>query len=319
MTYNHSIVITNALDEKEALKKDFNLYFFALGYEKRCTYIFEKTKATVENSIVFKLENTKHKQYETNAKVYHDKSFCPVEVKLGDIFALLKKRIQSINESTVSILFDISSLPRTYIATVLYVLNQISEDGISINITVAYATAKYAKAESEGPITTAGPVIPELAGWPEHPNMPTCCVVGLGYENGKALGAIEYIEPNRSWLLRPIGREKKYISDVDKANEDLKDITSMVALDYDLTKPYRTFKEVDSLVSSLLESYRIVIVPFGPKLFFAISSILTLKHYPSISLWRISSDHLGEKNNSEASGELSFVEVNFLPRGTQDK
>jgi len=314
MYSSNSILVVSPNEKTDILSDCFDLPIFALGYESRCTYFFEKSTVNQQTAIVLELPIQDEDLHLKNKKIYTDKNVTPFNFRPEELLCFLRERIHSLKKNQVTILLDISSFPRLYIAQILHSFYLITSSDIQIDITICYTPAVYFPPKEDGPIVSAGPVLRELAGWPDDPNLPIGCVIGLGHEDGKALGIIEYIEPNKVWCLTPIGKDKRYLQSVGKASEGLKNLDSVVSISYLISKPYKTYKELNSLISSLVESNRMVLVPFGPKIIFAISTIVTLQHLPNLSLWRVSSESNSALVDSEASGENCYIDVSFRSR-----
>ena len=311
---NHATSVKiQKVDLDECLSKNYNLCIFSLGYESRCIDIPQRMQANHSNKLAYQFSHSQVLSFKDNEKWYVSENIRVVSIPHAEIETHIFTELNQINADNINILFDISSFDRAYIASFLYAFHQFSrEHNVSIKVNICYSIANYTPPLEDGPVIKAGPVIPELAGWPRDPSLPTECCIGLGYEEGKALGALEYIEPKSTWLIKPIGVDPKFEESVDSANMALYNYSSKTRLiNYKLDLPYATFIEIESLVSSFIDDSRPILVPFGPKIFFAISTLIALRNYPYISIWRVSADVNAEPVNREASGKICGLCATF--------
>ena len=121
---------------------------------------------------------------------------------------------------------------------------------------------------------------------------PPVLVLGLGYENDKAIGAVEYIEPAAIWAFEPTGHDERYSKAIRQANKTLWDVLPQEKrLLYSVYHPFDCFVSLESLTYGLVRESRPILVPFGPKLF-AVCCLLVSFAHPMVSVWRVSSGHL---------------------------
>jgi len=310
-------ITVNPLDESDVLSSDYDYSFFALGYEHRCINLAMKmmTENTTKGvSVAFKFNNERNTNFDKKSQWYKDNQISIVNLKELVIEDFIFEFFSDVDiNKKISIFLDISSFTRVHIASFLSAFNQVSlSKGNHFSVTLGYSVARYSKTDSDGPIVHAGPVISDLAGWPKDPNLPSECIIGLGCEEGKALGVIEYIEPNSTWLFKPVGSEKKFSDALNIANEQLYNFSSqMKTIEYEISEPYKTYRSLESLVSSYVDNSRPILIPLGPKLFFAISVIVALRHLPNTSVWRVSSGDNTAICENRASGENIFLEVEY--------
>ena len=87
--------------------------------------------------------------------------------------------------------------------------------GTAIRVTVGYAPSKFGGGYYSAPIRAANPIKPELAGWSTRPEQPLGAILSLGCEPGLALGALQFLEPDKVWVFPPLGIDPNF----DKARE----------------------------------------------------------------------------------------------------
>jgi hypothetical protein len=67
-----------------------------------------------------------------------------------------------------------------------------------------YTLAQYDPPPQEVALNShVGPVTPAFAGWTNNPDRGLAAIVGLGYEEDKALGAVEHVQAVEIWTYAP--------------------------------------------------------------------------------------------------------------------
>lgn len=214
-------------------------------------------------------------------------------------------------------LIDISSMSRYRIAALVWALASCAREE-NLWVDFLYSFAKYNRPpRNTGPITNIGPILSDFAGWFEEPSSTCSAIIGLGYDLGKSVGTIEYIEPGEIWAMNPIGKDKRYEKSVLKANKLFLDVLEEYRIiDYEVFRPFETYSRLESLVSGAMGSSRPVIIPFGPKIFTLCSLLVAINKYPKISVWRVSSGKYEPVANRVPSGTVVGLRVLFHQKGT---
>jgi hypothetical protein len=134
----------------------------------------------------------------------------------------------------------------------------------------------------------------EFAGWSCDPALPPAAVIGLGYEENKALGAVDHLQVSRIIALLPHSPIPEYSEALGKANRVLlESLPEEARTEYEVMEPCGTFQLVENVVAGLEASFNPVILPFGPKIFFVISLLVACYH-PATSVWRVSAQDFEE-------------------------
>jgi len=285
---------------------------FFIGYicgEARSIHVFAHAHQVCENKIVLR-ENIAG---DTQAKLPR-KNWLKKEDQINVIFhdddldtALLECEIENRIENVaaakevISILLDISSMPRSVMASVMAIIHDLAETR-RIDLTVAYCLAKYtAPVEHKFANKTVRPVHSHFTGFTVDAGLPVAAIVGLGYEKGKALGAVEYIQSSDWWIFVPTSAETRYSKKVDEHNQTiLKAISDTRRFEYSIHSPLLTVSQLESLVSNLVSSRKPILLPFGPKIFFFCSLLVSLVHR-NCAVW----DVVGETPAVKADVSLS--------------
>lgn len=202
------------------------------------------------------------------------------------------------------IFIDVSCLSRPMIATLFAAIRSIVETR-SVQLNVGYSLASYASSPSiwARPNRSICPVHPSFSGWSiEGPNSPLDIVVGLGYEKGKALGAVEYLEPRYRWVFVPESTQAEYLVEVEKHNKELITANQNRVSHYQVLSPVDTYFALRSLVQGMARDSRPVLLPFGPKIFFALNLLVALT-IEEAAVWHVDgeNDEYGDRQPSRES------------------
>lgn len=305
-------------------EKHFDILISALGYESRCTHIPQALNGTYSYGFCLEFPDRKVLAYSKNKNIYESLGFrfeALGNFLNGFSFLTFIHEVSDnlpTEQETLYIAIDISSMNRKMVAELFYAINNNNWEEKKLEVSILYAPAIYTKPEPEIlAMKNVGPVIQEYSGWFTNPSDPLYAIVGLGYETGKAIGTLEYLDAASAWLLKPLGKEKQFEDQVIKENHDL---IAMVGdnrvLTYNLSDPYDTFIKIRSLVEGLIKNGRIVFLPFGPKLFNAICLIITHLYDGDIAVWRVSAGEDEKPIDHKANGDIiSFTYlINTLVR-----
>jgi hypothetical protein len=293
-----------------------DLLICALGYESRSSYLARIYEKRVGTGIAVAFSGGEEPSYCSNRKFYQDSGFAilPYREKTynSEIAEFLEGLCTRMPKRTLRVLVDISSMSRPMIARTLLCLSYFRVP-ISLEVEFAYCPAKFVPPNSNNaPVTLTEPVVPELAGWTNRPDLPVSAVVGLGYEYEQALGTLEYLETGLAWAFIPFGEDRQYDDAVEENNKDFREfLTSANIHSYRVDRPFDCFLAIESLTYGLLRETRPILVPFGPKLFALLSMLVSLLYAPNVTVWRVSGDQSGEATDRHANGKLIFLQTRF--------
>src|SRR5690606_21259442 len=132
------------------------------------------------------------------------------------------------------------------------------------------------------------PVSSFFAGWPNNASATTSLIIGLGYEREKAEGACEYFDASDAWLFTPKSPITQYDEEVYINNKALIERLNRKnrILNYSVCAPAATFGELVSLILETSPKFNIVILPFGPKIFYMLS-LIAATVYREIGIWNV--------------------------------
>ncbi len=301
----------------------YDLFVATTGFEKRSRYIAETIAPHAKSSWAPGFQNRQVLDFSLNCNVFSHLGFDVCAVGERAFVDSFSERVRRIAESKAGeqlrILVDISSMSRQRMAAVIDVVRFSGLDN-SICIDFVYAVAEYDQPGGDTyPISEFGPVSRDFAGWPKDPTRSTAAIFGAGYEQDQIIGVVEYLEADEIWVFVPHGPDANYLASVNDANQTLWDVVPEERrIHYDVSMPLDTLASLESLLYGLLADRRPVVIPFGPKVFAAVAMVSAAMHYPSVSLWRVSTGQSESPINRSASGDVVAFSVEFTPVSHDD-
>jgi hypothetical protein len=117
---------------------------------------------------------------------------------------------------------------------------------------------------------------------------PKALIVCLGYEQNKAQGIIEHLDPKISYILysKP-ALDTNFVNSIEENNKELLEQSENV-IQFPLDNLIMIERELISLYFLLKNDYSIIIAPLGPKPFAFMAMLLSIK-YEEIDIWRVGS------------------------------
>lgn len=293
----------------------YDVVVAALGYERRSTYLLRQG-TTAPHVLTIAFDAGHNQVYEDNERVARS---CSEVVEASDATygAILQEFLLDRRPSRLAI--DISSLSRYRLAEAVARLEEIAlTTECDWVVDFFYAPAEYRppremRRDHEETSLHAGPVHPRFAGSIRSVSIPVCAVFGLGYEESRALGVFELLEPKDVWLFKPLGFDERYEQAVNGVNSYL--LTLMEPrriLTYRLDEPASTYSALESLVYSIGRVSRLVMVPMGPKIFALNCLLLGLSEDISRpAVWRVGPRSPTSFADSVEAGPLFGLSVVF--------
>jgi hypothetical protein len=292
----------------------YDLVVATIGYEKRSRFV-SSTREWEGRRIACSFRDQRVLSFEENKAWFGRHGFSVVDCDDEAWRQLWRKELAELGSGraeTIRVAFDVSSTTRLRMAMAMWEMAAASGK-CRIEVDMFYAPARYRRPPKDpGIVEVCGPVIPEFAGWSAQPEIPLALLLGIGYEVEKAIGALEYLEVGDVWVFRPRGVDRRYDAEVDKANVTLSEIVKADrTVDYDVLRPYDGCIRLESLISGLQRNSRIVLVPFGPKIFAAMCLVLSLLRGREVGVWRISGGAMSEPVDHVAAGRLATLRAGF--------
>jgi hypothetical protein len=214
-----------------------------------------------------------------------------IEIGVERLTMTLAKWIENCGISEPQIAIDISCMSRPTMAAAFQAVFEAAERNV-IRLDVLYVVAEYTPPPTNlPPNEDIRPINDWFAGWPTNATASTSLFVGLGYERDKASGACEYFDAGETWVFVPQSSIGDYQTAVENNNEDL--LARARRRDhmttYRVERPSETFGLLAGTVSQVVSKMNPVLLPFGPKIFFALS-LLVAAVYREVGVWHVTGD-----------------------------
>jgi hypothetical protein len=307
------------LRENETHTLQYDAALTTIGYESRARHFFESFSGRVNKGTVCAFSEQRVWDYPENQAFFRNLGFTQIPATVNGIEQWAREVCA--NEATaqhepVRVLVDVSSMTRQLISAVAFFLYHCSKDSSrEVSAHFVYSAAEFGAIPSTfGPIVANGPSIRPLAGWSENPRLPCGLILGIGYEEDLALGVIEDLEAARVWAFRPKGDDRRYQEAINEKNRGLfEEIAPENLIHYSVFDPYSIFVTVETLIGLSKRDCRLIIIPFGPKIFAISSCLAALCHYPEVGFWRVSGGVNQEPVDRKPLGPIPSVAAVFTP------
>lgn len=191
----------------------------------------------------------------------------------------------------IALFIDVSCMSRVNMGDVFARLFQwlCQEEDRIIQLNLGYSLSRFSVQSKEVHMKALGAVHSLFVGRTEDTSQSTEIIVALGYEESKAWSAVEYLEVKDPWIFVPNSPEKQFLGEVRKKNKFLLNSTKKEIINYRVLEPVDAFFRLKSLAWGLVKESKVILLPFGPKIFFALSLLLGLLEQ-KLSVWFVDAD-----------------------------
>jgi hypothetical protein len=269
---------------------DVDVFIHAVGFEKRARAAFSSVIDDSAEAISLLFPRESRFSFTDNVQFSRSRGSLLVEDFSNFFRTNFASHVETLRDRLgrpPRIAVDISSMNRTMIAETLLSLLRIRTSLQSIEL--MYVPGKYQEPKTEFPeIEQIGAMIPELTGFSADPELPVGAIMGLGYEYGLAVGLINRLEPRLTVCFRAVGYDRRYEDACRRANLDFDFGYNATELgSYPLLDAMIAYRHLENVVFGMTKSYRVVIVPLGPKIFAALAVLLAIKNIGTVAIWRV--------------------------------
>jgi hypothetical protein len=292
--------------------RSYDLAIATVGYEQRARYAFQTLRPTAPIKIACGFEAQQVFEYRQNCEWFESDGYRTAHKSDKDYRQWLKGALSELSPDAqrTNVIVDISSVTRVRLAHLLVTLRDTVAGPLVVNFIYSLAAFTPPPAEVQAN-SHVGPVTSEFAGWWDEPDRSVAAVVGLGYEQDKALGAVEHLQSAEIWTFTPTSEVRDYSPAVYEANRTLlESVPPAHQLGYFVQDPFDCFTKLESLVYGISRTKNPVLIPFGPKIFSLCSMLVGLLHIGA-PVWRVSAEGQEPPVNRKASGFVYGLEVNF--------
>ncbi|MER8828548.1 hypothetical protein NKH73_27100 [Mesorhizobium sp. M0938] len=202
--------------------KHFHLAILTCGYETRASYIAQHFSIDADQHLVLDYRCPGLLSYNRNREFYEalpTAAFLQIDDDLSSnlMIALKATSARADPDVQIRVLIDISSCSRSVMAKIFLAISEVLPN--RADISCAYALSAFeAPPDSELPSHISQPVVGDLSGWSDDLSKPPCAVIGLGFEPGRALGCMDYLEIPEVRLFMPVGVDPRFETAVREAN-----------------------------------------------------------------------------------------------------
>ena len=271
---------------------DIDLFLCAENHENRSFTLYQELSKEnhIKEAIVFCYKE----------EVLHDKKegFEKHLVKTHDhIYTVVDKVFGHFTNEDLKIVIDYSCMTKSWFYSLLLYFKNKKNKFKSITTYFCYTPAKFEKPKAPKPNKDIGPlpgkyVVPT--------DKPKALIVCLGYEENKAQGIIEHLDPKKYFLFytNPAS-DANFVNVLRESNKNLlNDDNIDCIIQYPFNDLVSLEQKLTQLYYKLKDQFSIIIAPLGPKPFSFISMVMSVK-YSDIDIWRVGSGYdINEYSNS---------------------
>jgi hypothetical protein len=306
--------------------EELDLLIGGLGYEHRSREIPWTFKKAAARTILLDLESPDAGSYDENRTIAIQSGFelaVVAPVALASWFVDLVAELTK-DRPTPHLAVDVSSISRDLIARLVEGLQNVDRIRSAHDSEIAVVDLLYTPAVPPtyvpGPerIEILGPVTKRFAGFAPDPDSPVVAFVGLGIEQDRAIGALEYIEPATTWVFIPRGESRDYDDKLHAANSLIwRSVDEPQRVKYRVDDPFSLYTILEQLVFSESATGRPILVPLGPKIFAACCLLVASQHRRA-GVWRVTPGRYGKAHDCKSAGKLIGMRVELGRAGAFD-
>jgi len=267
--------------QPEALhQKEIDLFIFAGNHEGRVytAYEYFESHSTIHKSIMLCYN-------EGYVADLHNRIELRVVSDQAEIFNILDSFFSNSSKPDPILFIDYSCMTKPwYYAIILYLSNRVIAN-LKVTCYFSYTPSLFSDPQEPKHNTEISPlpgkyIIPT--------DKPKALIVCLGYEQKKAEGIIDHLDPKLSYIYYTNPALDQQFVTVLEANNKYILSTSNNVTKYRFDDLLFLERELTGLYFALKDDYSIIIAPLGPKPFTFVSMLLSVK-YPDIDIWRVGS------------------------------
>lgn len=292
-----------------AADQEYDLVIACCGYESRSRSMIERKGCLGGRRIALGYGELEELAFSENLRFFGGAGFEFFAVSDDQFPRFMRDLLAGLEgKPNPAILLDISCFTRIRLAQIVEAL---ADRGAYV-LDVFYALAEFsAPSTSEPPNEHLCPVTPYFSGWTGDADRAVGLVCGLGYEQLKALGIMEYIDPFETWLFFPDSSIRSYDDAVEDANTLLlREVAPSNIVHYPVLQGAVLMRQLLALVGAVRQEFRCILMPLGPKIF-AFAGLLVGSVFRDVSVWRASSGRFAQPRDRKASADFAEFRVTW--------
>lgn len=269
------------VDITEIESEVIDIFLFAANHEKRTLTCYNRIK---KNNSILKVISL---CYNLNDCKDLPNKFSIYQIPdHNEIYELLNIELSKIEKRKISILVDYSCMTKSWYYSIILFLSKKNLNFSEMKVYFSYTPSKFSIPLAPKPNSEIAPlpgkyIVPT--------DKPKALIVCLGYEEKKAEGIIDHLDPKVSYVFytNP-ALDKKFVSTLKSNNKNILKEEAKNTIEFPFDDLHFLEKRLTALYKELKDEYSVIIAPIGPKPFTFISMIMSVK-YNDIDIWRVGS------------------------------
>ncbi|WP_417237494.1 hypothetical protein [Bizionia paragorgiae] len=286
------------LEVEELIGEKIDLFLLASNHEDRVLTAYEKINK--KNKIL----KTVSLSYERNCIELEKEGIESVIIEgHQQVSGLLDKELGGSCLDEFVMVVDYSCMTKSWYYTVILYLKKKRTDFNSIKVYFVYTPSKYNEPKPPKSNTEIAPlpgkyIVPT--------DKPKALIVCLGYEQSKAEGIIEHLDPKEYYIFySEPALDQRFTKKIKENNLALLNRSENV-ISFPINDLRFLERELTSLYYLLKDEYSIIIAPLGPKPFTLVSMLMAIR-YRDIDIWRVGSGSDINEYKREPIDNDSFI------------
>jgi hypothetical protein len=284
------------------------------GYEKRSLNVVERFKNTEVRRIGIDFETIEIPGYPENRTTMDSHGFDFIPARAFDLVQQIRRKISSAGSTLEQVepivVVDVSSMSRSVLAQTIEALVAVGAPSAKAIYFVYNSSAYTYPPSTVIDVLKSQPASPFFAGSLDDSSRPIALIMGLSYEPGRALGCMDQFEAVDVFAFRPHGGDSRFQADIDESNRVFIDLIGEErVIPYSVENPMALYNDLRSLVLGLTVSHRVVVVPFGPKIFSTAAMLIALDQPRGVSIWRVTGETFEPPVQREATEIFCFYRI----------
>lgn len=264
----------------------FDLFIYGLGFETRSTAVVSNIEDEKCRVFALKMPEIRIHAYDKNVRFASTRHHIVVTNFESFLNETLETVFERRDEKPFKVGFDISSVNRIMLTEILLQLSRLLRQNDELE--VIYCPAAYAEPSWAFPqIERLGPISPAFSTLGDQ-TKPLCLILGAGFEAGTSMGIINQLEPRLTYCFWGTGVDARFDRAALRANFEFEfGVYNTRTSSYDITDPKGAYSMLESAVFGLSQTYRIIIIPMGPKIFTLLTVLVGMSYLGEIAIWRV--------------------------------